>query len=289
MKYFIYLPLVMVLLTSCEKEQSLLDDIELGQQLGSTMAAIDAGSGSDTGAFALLKRNKKTFARYKVGEPRFSIFPKAYAASCASASTFSSCTNNVIARDFDNCTVGSVSFSGNISITFDDGVTDNTCRLDSDGDTVTLDPDFIMTGRRNATLNVEKSGTIGQRITRVSTNTYEFTNDGIRRYFSLSGEILFDYSARTTSALTITGENRANRVLNGGVLQVTNNSTGGTCNMTPNNLTWDGSGSCNCPVSGNWSGSCSDERTITLTVNSCGSATMDVSGETQTVNFDGCY
>ncbi|HEX4924789.1 MAG TPA: hypothetical protein VFV50_11915, partial [Bdellovibrionales bacterium] len=226
-------------LISCQKkdESTSNDSDTAANQIGDVMASIDESGGSD-GGFAYLERERKHFARLFPAQRAPAdvmdlILPKANAASCFLTSTFGSCTNNVVVRDFQNCTIGAATFTGTVTFTFNDGATDNTCTMDSDGDTITRDPDFTITGPRGGSYSVAKTATIGQRITRTAANTFAFSNDGIRRVVSYRGTTLADYTTVTTSNIGITGATRNGRVVSGGTLRVTNNLTGLACDFSP--------------------------------------------------------
>jgi hypothetical protein len=135
---------------------------------------------------------------------------------------------------------------------------------------------------------VSKTGSNGQVITKTGGSTFSFTNDGIRRVFQLNGIDILDFTTNTESAITITGATRANRIVNGGVLRVTNNISNVYCDYVPSNVTWNTT-NCNCAVSGTWSGSCSDSTTSSVEITGCGAATVTASGTTQNVTFDRCF
>jgi hypothetical protein len=103
---------------------------------------------------------------------------EANATSCRLANTFGTCTNNVITRTFGDCTVGGATFSGTVTLTFDDAASNSTCQMTTAGHSITRVPAFTVTGRRGATLTVSKTGTVGQKITKGSGSTFTFTNDG---------------------------------------------------------------------------------------------------------------
>jgi hypothetical protein len=265
---------------------------ETGQQIGDVMASIDESGGSG-GGFALLDASRRTYARLAPPELHGGgwasfLLPAAEATSCALASTFSSCASNVITRTFDGCTVGGATFNGTVTLTFADATVDNTCLPAAVGHSITRVPNFTVTGRRGATLEVTKTASAGQVITVVNGTTFTFTNDGIRRVFTTgSGTSLFDFTTKTTSGITVTGVARAGRTLSGGTLRVTNNLTGVSCDYSPTNVSW--TSTCNCPTSGSWSGSCSDGKTTSLNITGCGAASITVGSETDSVTFDRCY
>ncbi|MFH1263863.1 MAG: hypothetical protein V1495_10545 [Pseudomonadota bacterium] len=262
---------------------------ELGQQVGDTMASVDESGGSSGN---LARAVRRTFDRWAPSELRPSPFsyllPEAFAASCASLTTFSSCVNNVITRTFDDCTLGRGTFSGTITLTFVDDAVDDTCRMTAEGHSIARDPEFAVTGLRGATLTVAKTGAVGQKVTRSATaGTFAFSNDGIRRTFkSPAGTTLFDFSTQTVDPITLTGTSRLNRTLNGGTLRVTNELTGVSCDMVPTNVTY--AATCNCAVSGTWEGNCTDGEIAKVEITGCGEATLTKDDRVQTVDFDRC-
>lgn len=293
MKRIISVALV-ILCTACEKNELNVDIQETAQQIGDVMASVDESGGS-SGALASLEVERKVYARIN---NRLNSSPlealarlikpvqSASAAVCG-ASTFNSCTNNVITRDFNGCTVGEATFTGSVSLTYVDAGVNGTCQMTMNNHSITRVPNFQVTGRRTATLAVSKTGTNGQVLTMGATiDDFTFTNDGIRRVFSLAGTDLFDYTTQTTAPITITGRNRNGRVMSGGTLRVTNNISSVTCDYTPTAVTW--GANCNCPTSGMWTGSCSDGKTSAITINSCGAATFVMGEDTENLTFDRC-
>lgn len=290
--------LVCVYLNNCTKKDSSSADIaETAQQVGDVMASVDESGGS-SGSLAAMESERKSFAKKTYRAPwgrldffvqnYFTPFLSAEATTCKDATTFSSCASNVITRDYNGCTIGGATFTGTVDLTFTDSAVDSTCQMTSAGHSVARNPDFTVTGRRSATLTVSKTGTNGQVITRGSTaGNFTFSNDGIRRVFTLAGTSLFDYTTQTTSDITITGSDRSTRVMSGGTLRVSNNLTSVNCDYTPSTVTW--ASTCNCAVSGTWTGTCSDSSTSTLTITGCGTATFDMNGESQDFAFDRCY
>lgn len=279
---------------ACQKKEE--DDIEeMGQQLGDTMASIDEVGGS-TGEYpttsALKRGAERMFARLVKDQPlSFSFLsnaflPNALAGRCATDPTFSACNSQKITRTFGNCTVGSALFSGTVQFNFTNN--DGDCRLNEDGESVSRAPNFTVTGQRGAELIVTVSGNAGQTITRTGANTFTFENDGIRRQFITGGgQTLFNFTTQTTSAITITGTTRSDRVIDGGTLRITHELASITCDVSPNDLTW--STGCNCAVSGNWSGTCSDGDAVAMTIAGCGEASFTKGDISVNVVFDRCY
>lgn len=294
----------LLVLVACKKSETdagsgtLSDEEELGQQVGDLMASIDESGGS-SGSLGLLSssdsydhsidRLEKKFEGQIMSEPDASQLPIGAYAACGS-SDFGTCSSNVITRTFSACTIGSGVFSGTVTLTW--ATAASACTLTGTGGTITRVPNFTVTGRRGATLTVSKTAAIGQRITWSSgtgtSKVFSFTNDGIRRVFATAGgATLLDITTTTTSAITVTGTSRSNRVLSGGTLRLTNNSNNVTCDVSPTNITWSAA-TCNCPRSGTWSGSCSNGNNYLLTITGCGTADLTVGSTTTSVAFDRC-
>lgn len=281
--------LAFVLLGGCSTGTS-VDIEETAQQVGDIMASIDESGGTN----GVLGGREAEVLNRRVPETLFAktasyLLPLAHATSCASASTFGACSSNVITRTFGDCTIGGAVFSGTVTLTW--GAPATSCVMTGSGATVTRNPGFVVTGRRGATLTVSKTGTLGQRMTWASgtgTNkVFNFSNDGIRRVFTANGSTLFDFTTATTSDITVTGTLRSNRVVNGGNLRVTNNLSSVTCDYVPSSVTW--SSTCNCAVSGSWTGTCSDGKASDVSITGCGAATFTMGSESQMFTFDRCY
>ena len=301
---FILILLIPFLFSSCKITAiptESADIQETAQQIGDVMASVDevGGAGGNIASNTIQNSIEKTFKRYAPGELDEShksmianiLQPQALAATCSGAG-FAMCSGRVMTRTFNNCTVGTATFSGTVTSTWG-GVSSSDCTLGTTaGGTITREPNFTVTGRRGATLAVTKSGGgIGQRLTWTAglstAKQFTFTNDGINRKFTINSTVLFDQTTTTTSAITVTGTDRANRVMNGGVLNVSNAVTGISCDYQPTNVTW--STGCNCPTSGSWAGSCSDGKTSSLVLSTtCGQATYTVGTDTQSITLDRC-
>lgn len=266
---------------------------EIGQQMGDVMASIDeAGGNSGSISWQPSDRDfKKTFARLAPGQvdavPSL-FFPAANATSCSAGTGFGNCSGGLsVTRLYGGCSVGFATFSGSVTLTWSPG---NNCSLAATGNTISRSPNFSVTGRRGATLSVTRSGTFGQKLTWLSgsggAKGFSFQSDGIRRVFASGGTTLFDYTTTTTTNITVTGANRSSRIMSGGNLRVTNNLTADVCDYVPSSVTW--SSSCNCAVSGTWSGTCTGGKSTTLNITGCGSGTLIVDGESTPVDFDRC-
>lgn len=291
-KLFLVLVTPMMFIGCAEDDPlSQADIAETAQQVGDIMASVDEAGGNNNGTIATLENQRRFMATKEKQLPNnfvqdvFDLFTpinRAQAAAC-STTTFSGCSSGEMVRDLNSCTIGSAVFTGDITLNF----SQPTCTLNSDGDTVARDPNFSVTGRKNALLTVTKTGASGQTMTRIGSGNYALANDGVRRVFSASGTTLFDYTTSTTSAITVTGTSRANRVMNGGSLQVINNKSAVVCSFAPTNVAW--SSNCNCATSGTWGGSCSDGKSGSIEITGCGRATITLGDDDDNVAFDRCY
>ncbi len=289
-KLFRLFLLVCLSIAGCnkDKDDSKVTDIsEAGQQVGDVMASIDESGGTSNGSISSneFEAVKRTFTRHGVAIDKLGfsqiIIPEAQAALCSSSS-FSACSSGSRTKTLSSCTVGGATFAGSIALAF----SDSSCSMAANGATVSRTPNFTVTGRRGGTLTVEKTGAYGQKMTKGS-SSLTLENDGIRRSFNINGQTLFDFTTTTTTAMTVTGTSRANRTITGGQLKITNNSTSAYCTISPNNVTY--TSSCNCATSGTWSGACSDGDSFSLELSGCGSASLTIGAESESVTFDRCY
>ncbi len=290
--------LIAIAVTSCKKANediySVDSTAEAGQQVGDAMAAIDESGGATNGGIAKLdfQANQRAFARIAPNHISTSqalinrFFSKAEATSC-SAVTFSNCASNQKVRTFDGCTTyAGGQMSGNITLNFS-GTGASSCTIPAANDVVSRVPNFSITGLRGATFSVSATSS-GQSLTRSGSTTFNFTNSGIRRSFvTPKGDTILDITTATGSAIQVTGNNRANRTVNGGSLIVTNNISGVSCTLTPSSVQW--SSGCNCPTAGQWAGSCSDSSQFTVAFgNTCGEATVTKGSGSSTIVMDRC-
>jgi Tfp pilus assembly major pilin PilA len=270
---------------------------ETAQQVGDMMASVDeAGRGTTAIAFDQNLQNsiEKTFANYGFSQNKTNLWsqlifiPTAQATSC-SASAYNCNGAGVVTRDFAGCTTGVATFTGTSTLTWSN--LSASCTMTAAGESITHVPDITATGLRGATLRITKSGTVGQKLTWASgtgmSRVLNYSNDGIRRVFTAGSSTLFDMTAITTSDLVITGTDRSSRIINSGALLVTNNLNAINCSYVPSNVTWS-SVSCNCPVSGSWTGTCSDGRNTTLNITGCGTATYTDGISTVGLNLYRC-
>lgn len=272
---------------------------ETAQPIGDVVASIDEVGGS-TGAIASrdLPSGEGRAADFLFArrEPRDRfrldsfLVPSAEATSCALAATFGTCSAHTLTRTFGGCTVGGARFSGTVAFDWSHLAASSTCDIAVSGDSVSRKPNFSVTGRHGAVLTVSTTGTDGQVLALTSgagmNRVFSVSSDGIRRLFTVSGATLFDFTTETTSDLALTGSNRGSRVLSGGTLRVTNNSTGVTCDYVPSGVAW--TTNCNCPTTGSWGGTCSDGTNVTLQHTGCGAAVFTKGATTIDLRLDRC-
>ncbi|MBC7692381.1 MAG: hypothetical protein H7222_11515 [Methylotenera sp.] len=287
------------LVTGCasKDETSTSDNTETAQQVGDQMASVDESSGTSSGAVAFHEMNasERMFARVAPREIHDSWLQgafgsNAYAATCASLDGFGTCSSSSKTRTFSGCTVGAAIFNGTVGFAWSGGTGSASCQLAGSGASVTRTPNLTVTGRRGATLTV--SSTSGQMLTyggagTGSTRTFQFSSGAVRRVFKLaSGATLMDHTSSTTAPITVMGDSRATRVLNGGTMHVVNNTTGVSCDYSPTNVAW--TSGCNCATSGSWAGTCSNGTNTSLVLNGCGTASLTTGSTTESVAFDRC-
>ncbi len=282
-------------ITSCRPNSQVTEfntNTEMAQQVGDAMSSVDESAGS-SGSFAWLKEvsaAQKSIAQTEgnKGKSLFSkIIPEANAVSCFSYG-FTSCTSNAITRTFNNCALGAATFSGTVVLSFA-GPTAATCKLSTASDAVTRNPNFTISAG-TGTISIAKAGTNGQTMTYVSGSTtnkvFSLTSDGIRRTVTIDGTLKHDVTTSTTSAITVTGSDRVNRVMNGGTFRLQNNISGERCDISPSVVTW--SGTCTCATSGHWSGTCETKGAFNLAITGCGTATLTIGSETTDVTLNRC-
>ena len=258
--------LLVILLCSCtkraerERESGFGPIDTMAHQIGDAMVAIDEAGGDDGG--------------YSISS--------AIATTCRLANTWGSCTSGQIVRDFQGCTRGGATFTGQTTFTFSDA----SCAVDSDGDSVSRSPSFTITGRGGGNFTVSRTGTFGQRVTRVSSSSFTFASDGIRRVLKHGGTTLSDFTTSTTSPLSITGATRNGRIVSGGALGVFNNLAGVGCQFAPSNVQWNAT--CSCAVSGIWTASCSNSVVSIFQIEGCGTGTLTYGSSSIPVTLDQC-
>lgn len=293
-KKIILIVLGTAILVSCKAKDGAgsisTEGLEVAQQVGDFMASTDE-YGAGTSSIALNEKEvRRYFAKYAPNEISDNLFsrlllPEAWAASCAVVG-FGGCSSSRKVKTFSGCTVGSATFNGTVTLEWNQG----SCAITAINDYATRSPNLTVTGRLGSTLSITKTGTDGQRLLLAASGppkVYNFTSDGINRKFTRADNtVMMDFTTTTVSAITVTGGDRNGRKMTGGSIQVRNNINSVTCTYSPNNITW--VSDCNCPVSGSWSGSCSDGNTASVELNGCGTATVNFDDTSESITFDRC-
>lgn len=280
-----FLPLAgAALLAGCRGGEGLEHREEIAHAAGDLMASFDeAVQGGGLALRPTLRRpalERKPLHDY-LGEL---LVGTAWGASC-SAVRFPACAQGTLVKDFGGCTLGSATYSGEVRLTF----SSPDCTLAGSGASVTHEPNYSITGKTGATFSVSAAGG-GQRITRAA-DGFVYSMPGIRRWStSAGGKTLTDVSSRTLADITVSGANRANRVMNGGRLELENTVAGYTVTLVPENLAW--TSGCNCAASGRLSGAvvgaAGKGKAVTVELTGCGTANLTVDGETSAVELDRC-
>lgn len=255
---------------------------EVAQSASEALASFEeAGQG---GAFAMRLDQAPALLREGTLEKALGwVLPEAHAASCFIGNPFSACSAGVRTRTFSDCTFGRTTLQGSVTLTF----SDQACGMAAAGSTITRTADFTLTSRSGSYTVSAPNG--GQRVTR-SASGYTYSVGGMRRVLQGSaGRTVVDISTRTTADINVTGNSRAERVMNGGTLELTHNLAGYTTTLSPSNVRW--SASCTCPVSGTLSGTVAGTnaaKNFSVEFTGCGTATVTVDGETEEVELDRC-
>jgi hypothetical protein len=273
-------------LAGCRKG-NLADQDQIGAAVGEVMASVDEstkGSGATARLPILRMPDEMRAPMWRQVYDGFSHV--AYAAGCVQ-SPFATCTSGVRTRSFNQCSIGSATLDGMVTLTFSDT---HACAVGSAGDTVDREADFTLTGPYGGTLDVSSPGG-GQLLTKTTTG-FDYSVPGMRRVLTgPGGRKLFDISTRTVSPIHINGSSRADLVIVSGSLEVSHNLAGYKVTLQPENLTWNPS--CNCAVSGKLTGTVAssgklDGKIATVTITGCGQAEVDIDGETDSVTLDRC-
>lgn len=262
--------------------RSLQDPDEVAQSASEALASFEeAGQG---GAFAMRLDQAPALLREGTLEKALGwVLPEAHAASCFADNPFSACSGGVRTRTFSNCTFGRTTLQGSVTLTF----SSQACSMLAAGSSITRTADFTVTSRSGSYTVSSPDG--GQRVTRTA-GGFSYSVGGLRRVLQGSaGRTLVDVSTRTTADITVTGNSRSDRVMNGGTLEITHNLANYTTALSPNNVRWNAS--CTCPVSGTLSGTVTGSnaaRNFSVEFTGCGTATVTVDGETEEVELDRC-
>lgn len=259
---------------------------ELAHVLGDAMGSADEALGS---ASSVLNSRVPTLSEKLWTQASKALIPFAQIMGTCDSTSVSSCSSGVATRTYDSCTFGSLTLNGGVIYEF----SDTDCELGNNNDSVRRVPDFEISGRNGGTIGVSvfNPSSSGQKLTRSSSTTYDYEVSGLRRYFTdSSSNLTVNYTIQTVSDITITGLLRANRRMTGGTLKITDNITGSETEITPSAVKW--SSTCTCASSGSWIGQTTSDTGVTedftLTMTSCGQATMKKGTEESSVELERC-
>lgn len=268
------------------------DSDQIAQATGDVMASLDEATAEGQVAMqAPYQRGHEAQSRGLLGAALDAVLPPAYAATCTLQGSFSPCANGVRTRDFAGCTWGQLAFNGTVTLAFSDQAA---CTLDEVGESVSRNADFKISHSNGYALKIESTGG-GQVLTRTGPAAYAYKVLGMHRVLTdADGKKRFDISTRTLEDIGVTGSSRADRVVNGGKLEISHNLAGYTTELVPENLAF--AANCNCPVSGRLVGNTSGgvgrravDKDWIIQVNSCGKATLTVEDEVKQLTFDRCF
>jgi len=258
---------------------------ELADVLGDAMGSADEALAS--AALLMNATQAPTLSQRMWRQASKALLPLAQIMGSCSSSGVSSCSSGVATLSYSSCTLGPLTLDGEVTFDF----SDNDCELNN-GDHVRRIPDFEITGRNGGTLGVTvfNPSSSGQKLTRVS-GSYDYEVSGLRRYFtSASGGRTVNYTIQTESKITITGLTRDSRRMTGGTLKIIDNIDGSETSITPSAVRW--SSTCTCATGGSWIGQTvldsGASEDFTLTITSCGNATMTKGSEESSVELERC-
>ncbi|MGZ3724810.1 MAG: hypothetical protein ACXWQQ_03390 [Pseudobdellovibrio sp.] len=311
MKIIFSFALLSVLFFSCSKKASdpvysVNTNLEITQQVGETMAALDESGGAKSGDLTKsdFHNYEKSFARIAHDEAiknptAWNTFlPQAIADSCSNAD-FGTC--NAVSdttgatvyektRNLTGCTtVAGGNISGDVALIFR-GSGMATCTIPSSGDTTVRTATIGINGLRGAVFGMQNVSANGQTMTRTSASgDYTYSDSGTTRTFTdPTSTQLLNLTSSTSVPLVIAGATRNARTISGGTITIVNHLNSVSCDFTPTGVTW--TGSCNCPTSGSWAATCSDATTMNIAFSgTCGQVTLTTGvSTTSTVILDRC-
>ena len=271
--------------------------VEIAQQIGETVAALDEIGGSATGDYAHLSEvnYERAFARLAPGEtaltasPLRIFLPYSWAGSCSDVA-FGSCSAAFQkVRNISGCSTlaSGGTLSGSIKLTFS-GTGQATCTMPAVTDGVIRTANLGVSGLRGAVFGIQNISDSGQSTSRTGAVEFTFNDSGTSRKFTdpYSNKLL-DLTAETPTPLTVSGTTRATRTITAGVIRVKDNLQSVTCDFTPTSVAW--STGCNCPTAGNFSAVCSDTTAMNLAFGAtCGRATLTVGTTATDIYLDRC-
>lgn len=201
---------------------------------------------------------------------------------------FGACASNNITRNFSGCTTGPYTFTGTVGFTW--GGSSVNCTMGGIGAYVTRVPNYQISGYRNGLLSVYKDP-FGEKLTWSSTsggtNTYAYNNSGTRRNITVNGTLYYDTTLTTAGDVAVIGQNRANRKMSGGTIELVDNMTGMICTLSAQNVTW-ADATCTCATQGSWVGTCVGAGAVRLDMLACGSASITLGNYSEGIQLDRC-
>lgn len=203
------------------------------------------------------------------------------------ANGFAACAGNTVVRTYGSCTNNLYTFAGTTNFVWGGGST--SCTMNTVNDYVTRVPNYTIAGARMGDVSYYDDGSSGERLTWVSgagTKVFNYSSGGVRKVISVAGKVQYDSVSSTASNITVTGQNRSGRVMNGGMLKLISNVDGSLCTIEPQNVTWSDA-NCTCGASGSWQGTCSGSL-IRLDLTDCGHGQMTVGNYSEIVTLDRC-
>ena len=301
MKFLVLSALATAFLFSCNNKIKELDyninaDVEITQQIGESMAALDEVGGTASGDIskAIKADYERSFARMAPHEKvkksfiLASLISEASAASCSTVN-FSACSTAFQkSRSISGCsTVAGGTISGVVLLTFS-GTGAATCTMPAVGDGVVRTASIGVNGLRGAIFGVQNLFPSGQAVSNTGVATYTFKDTGTsRKFISPNAVTLLNLSTTTPTPLSFSGANRNTRSLTGGTVQILNNINQVSCSFTPTGVAW--TAGCNCPTAGSFAATCSDSTSMNVAFTSvCGEVTLTKGTVTSTVILDRC-
>ena len=255
-----------ILVSGCGKLSAIEDQAEVATAAGDVMSSFDESSGTE-GGFALLEAPLLQSG-----------------GACFSTALLSSCSDKTRTRTFEDCTIGLVNtLNGTVTLSF----SETGCAMNIAGNSVTRTADFTLTAPRG-TLTVSAPGG-GQVITRTA-DGFTYRVGGMKRVLKTSsGVTVADVETKTLGDITVTGTSRANRVMNGGSIEIKHVTRDYTAVLTPNNLAW--TAGCVCAVSGTLTGTVTGAQSsddVVVEMTGCGTAKITANGISEDVKLDRC-
>ena len=259
---------------------------QIGESVGEAMSSLDESvAGREATAMLPYRRMPDELKGPLWRRAMDAVIPSAYAATCWEP-TFSACSaSGVRTKEFNDCTIGLATLSGNVVLTF----TRPACVVTTAGDAVTRTANFTLTGLYGGTLEVTSPGG-GQTLAKTAAG-FDYSVGGMERILTgAGGRKLFDVATRTTAPIVVTGSSRADLKIVSGGFEIDHKLAGYKVTLTASNLTW--TSNCNCASSGTLSGTVSgghhDGKSASVTITSCGEADVTIDDDTERVSLDRC-